>query len=253
MRGRSLPLSLPRRLVVDLMKFSISVPMVTVQRQMNIEPLARARREMDPRPSWMSLFLKGYALLAQETPELRRAYVKLPWPRLYEYPESVASVAHEREYQGEMAVLLCRIKGPERRSVAELTELIRAARSRPVLEVKEFRRALKMARAPCAVRRLLMWLGLNIGRQRPNYFGTFQLSVYSALGAESLTPLTPLTSLLNYGPISEAGLVNVRVIYDHRVVDGATVARALLRMEEILNDVVAAELKEPAKGAALLS
>ena len=220
---------------------------------MNIAPLVRARRAMVAKPSWTSLFLKGYALLAWETPELRRAYIKFPWPRLYEYPESVASVAHERVYQGERAVLLTRIKGPERRSVAELAELIQAARSRPILEVEEFRRALKMARAPCIVRRLLMWLALNIGRQRPNYFGTFQLSVYSALGSESFTPLTPLTTLLNYGPISEAGLVNVRVIYDHRVIDGATVARALLRLEQILNDAVVAELKEPAKGAAVVS
>lgn len=33
-------------------------------------------------------------------------------------------------------------------------------------------------------------LGLNIGGQRPNRFGTFQLSVYSGLGAGALKPLT---------------------------------------------------------------
>ena len=164
---------------------------------------------------------------AEETPELRRAYVKLPWPQLYEYPVSVASIAHEREYDGERAVLLSRIKGPEHCSIAELEASIQAARSRPVLEVKEFRRALKIARAPAPFRWLLMWLGLNIGRQRANYFGTFQLSVYSGLGAESLNPLTPLTTLLNYGPIGEDGSVNVRIHYDHRVMDGANVARAL--------------------------
>ena len=56
--------------------------------------------------------------------------------------------------------------------------------------------------------------------------GTFGVSVYSALGAESLHPLTPLTTALNYGVIQENGDVTVRVIYDHRVMDGATVARA---------------------------
>ena len=88
-----------------------------------------------------------------------------------------------------------------------------------------------------------MWLGLNLGRQRANFFGTFQLSVYSALGAESLNPLTPLTTLLNYGPIAEDGSVNVRIHYDHRVMDGANVARALEKFEEILNNVVAEEVK----------
>ena len=50
-----------------------------------------------------------------------------------------------------------------------------------------------------------MWIGLNIGRQRPNFFGTFALSVYSALGAESLRPLAPCTVVLNYGVIAPDG------------------------------------------------
>ncbi len=123
-----------------------------------------------------------------------------------------------------------------------LNSLIAQVRSRPVLEVKDFRQALRFARLPGPVRWLLMWLGLNIGRQRANRFGTFQLSVYSGLGAESLNPLTPLTTLLNYGPIDEHGFVNVRIHYDHRVMDGATVARALAKFEQILNGPVAEEL-----------
>ncbi|TGQ28214.1 MULTISPECIES: hypothetical protein [unclassified Mesorhizobium] len=242
MRGRALKLSAPRRLVGDLMRFSIGVPRVAVQRQMNLGPLVAARMAQQTRPSWTAIFLKGYALLAREMPELRRAYVKLPWPQLYEYPASVASIAHEREYDGEPAVLLSCIKCPERYSITELEASIHAARSRPILEVTEFRRALRMARAPAPLRWLLMWLGLNIARQRANYFGTFQLSVYSGLGAESLNPLTPLTTLLNYGPIGEDGSVNVRIHYDHRVMDGANVARALERFEKILNGAVANEV-----------
>ena len=243
MRGRALKLSAPRRLVNDLMRFSIAVPRVTVQRHMKLDTLVRARMAQVNKPSWTVLFLKGYGLLSAETPELRRAYVKLPWPQLYEYPVSVASIAHEREYDGEQAVLLSRIKGPEHRPITELEALIREARTRPVLEVKEFRRALKIARVPALLRWPMMWLGLNIGRQRPNYFGTFQLSVYSGLGAESLNPLTPLTTNFNYGLIGEDGSVTVRIHYDHRVMDGANVARALARFESILNGAVADEVR----------
>lgn len=243
MRGRTIKLSAARRLVGDLMRFSIGVPRVTVQRQMNLGPLQRARLAQPSRPSWTVLFLKGYALLSRETPDLRRAYIKFPRAQLYEYPESVASIAHEREYGGERVVLLSSIKAPERRPIAELEALIQAARSRPVLEIKEFRRALKFARAPAPLRWLLMWLGLNIGRQRARRFGTFQLSVYSGLGAESLNPLSPLTTLFNYGPISADGSVTVRIHYDHRVMDGANVARALERFEKILNGEVASEVK----------
>ncbi len=248
MRGRALKLSASRRLVGDLMRFSMKVPRVSVQRRMNLGPLLEVRTSLESRPSWTALFLKGYALLAQETPELRRAYVKFPRPQLYEYPGSIASIAHEREYEGERIVLLTTIKNPERRPIAELGSLMQTARTSPVLEVKEFRRALKIARFPGPVRWLLMWLGLNIGRQRARRFGTFQLSVYSGLGAESLNPLTPLTSLLNYGPIDEDGSVTVRIHYDHRVMDGANVARALERFERILNGEVTAELEGLASG-----
>jgi hypothetical protein len=164
----------------------------------------------------------------------------------------VASVAIEREYGGEQAVLLSRIKDPEHRTLAQLDASMREARSRPVLKVKDFRRALSFARLPAPLRRLMMWLGLNIGRQRARFFGTFQLSVYSGLGAESLNPLTPLTTLLNYGPIGEDGSVNVRILYDHRVMDGATVARALQRFENILNVAVANEVRQLAENIVVL-
>ena len=225
------------------MRFSRTIPRITVQRRMNLDPVVQARKGLDPRPSWTAIFLKGYALLSQETPDLRRAYVKLPWPHLYEYPSSIASLAYEREHGSERVVLLDRIKRPESRSLDQLARKIRASQSRPVMQVKEFRRALGMARAPGPIRRFLMWLGLNIGRQRPNYFGTFQLSVYSGLGAESFNPLTPLTTLLNYGRIDEHGSVDVRVHYDHRVMDGANVARALERLEVIMNTEVVDELR----------
>ncbi|NRP21156.1 hypothetical protein LPJGGPFB_04415 [Ensifer adhaerens] len=251
MRGRAIKLSVPRRLVCDLMRFSIGIPRVTVQRQMNLDPLQKARLSQSNKPSWTVLFLKGYALLCRETPELRRAYVKLPWPQLYEYPESVASIAHEREYEGERVVLLSKIKCPERRAIPELAASIDDARSRPVTEIKEFRRALKIARAPGPIRWLLMWLGLNIGSRRAHYFGTFQLSVYSGLGAESLNPLTPLTTLFNYGRIAQDGTVTVRIHYDHRVMDGANVARALERFEAILNGEVADEVSSQEHGAAV--
>ena len=244
MRGRALKISASRRLVGDLMRFSIGIPRVTVQRRMDLTVLLAARNSRIRRPSWTALFLKGYGVLAQEIPELRRAYVKLPWPHFYEYSKSVASVAYEREHQGERVVLLATIKHPESRSIASIQQIVEATRSEPVIAIKQFQRALRFAKLPWPVRWVLMWLGLNLAKRRERHFGTFQLSVYSGLGAESLNPLTPLTTLLNWGPINEDGSVNVRILYDHRVMDGATVARALARFEMILNDDVASEIKQ---------
>lgn len=251
MRGRALKISASRRLVGDLMRLSMGIPRVTVQRRMSLAPLLAARNSHSQRPSWTVLFLKGYGVLAREVPELRRAYVRLPWQHFYEYPKSVASVAYEREHDGERVVLLATVKHPESRSIASLQETIDATRSDPVLAIKPFRRALMFAKLPGPVRWLLLWLGLNSAKRRVRHFGTFQLSVYSGLGAESLNPLTPLTTLLNWGPIDKDGTVNVRILYDHRVMDGATVARALARFEAVLNDDIASEVNAMSSGDTL--
>ncbi len=102
---------------------------------------------------------------------------------------------------------------------------------------------MQFARLPRPLRRAFWWICLNFGRQRANYFGTFGLSVYSALEAESLHPLSPLTTLLNYGVMNSDGKLVVRIIYDHRVMNGATVARALGRLEEVLNTTMLDEVR----------
>jgi hypothetical protein len=58
-----------------------------------------------------------------------------------------------------------------------------------------------------------------------------------------------LTTLLNYGVIDSDGDVSVRIIYDHRVMDGATVARALARLEQILNTSILGEIESLDKNA----
>jgi len=82
-------------------------------------------------------------------------------------------------------------------------------------------------------------------------FDTLGLSVYSGLGAESLHPLCPLTYLVSYGVMDDAGDIDVRLVYDHRVVDGAVVARALAAMELVLHGEILRELEslEPREAA----
>src|SRR5262249_15352913 len=157
----------------------------------------QGRRLAPARPPWSAIFAKAFALLAEEVPEFRRAYCRFPWPHLYEYPCSVVSLAVERDYRGEKAVLATRIKDPARLSLTAIASAAGAAAPDRVEEVRDFRGLLGVSALPRPIRRSLWWLGLNIGRQRANYFGTFAVSVYSSLGAESLHPLSPLTATLN--------------------------------------------------------
>jgi len=241
--GRAIRLSKPRRVVIDLLHFARAVPSLPVQRRMNLAAVAAARQACRERPQWSAIFVKAYALVAQESPALRRAYVKFPWSQLYEYPSVTASIMFERDYEGEPGLFSMLVRNAATRSLGDLRDIIKRGSSAPVETIKDFQRGLRTAGWPRFVRRALWWLGLNVGRQRGNYFGTFGLSVYSALNVDSLHPLSPLTSVVNYGYIGADGEVNVRIIYDHRVMDGATVARALNRLEEILNGPIVEELR----------
>jgi hypothetical protein len=243
MRGRMIRLSVPRRMVLDLLYFARGIPTVPVQKRMNLGALVAARAACAERPRWTVLFMKAYALMARDFPEFRRAYVKLPWPHLYEYPTSNATIVFERDYRGESGLFTLSVKDPARRPLPELGAELHYASTAPVEEIKDFRRAMQMSKLPAPLRRAFWWIGLNFGRQRGNYFGTFGVSVYSALNAESLHPLSPLTTLLNYGVMTKDGQLHVRIIYDHRVMNGATVARALGRLEEILNTIIVEEVR----------
>src|SRR5258708_4994451 len=121
-RGHKIPLSLPRRFIGDLVHFAQQVPSVPVQRRMRIADVSIARSEAELRPSWCAVFTKALALVAAARPELRRAYLKFPWPHLFEANENVASIAIERRFHDEDAVFFGRIASPEKRSLTALDE-----------------------------------------------------------------------------------------------------------------------------------
>jgi hypothetical protein len=89
-----------------------------------------------------------------------------------------------------------------------------------------------------------MWWGaLNLsGRLRCHNFGTFGLSSVAAQGAGLLHLMPVSTSILHYGLFNEAGNLDVRLTWDHRVMDGAVAARILVDLERTLQGDILAEL-----------
>jgi hypothetical protein len=224
---------------------------VPVQRIMNLSAVVDARRIADPRPSWCAIFTKAYGIVAAARPELRRAFLTFPTAHLYEHPFNVASIAMERLLGAEEAVFFAHVRSPEERTLIDLDAQLRHHKEQPIESIGAFRRVRVVSRLPWPLRRLAWWIGLNVsGRKRAQYLGTFAVSVYSGLGAASLHPLSPVTSTLNYGPIASNGSVDVRITYDHRVFDGATVARALGDLEHVLNCEILAELRHLARAGA---
>lgn len=241
--GRTLGLSLPRRFVGDLMHASRDIPLIPFERTMELAEVAAARRAWPVHPTWYALFLRAFALVAVQRAELRRVYVSYPWPRLVEYSASIASFSFERRWDGEDAVLIDRIHAPEEKSVAEIDAAIRSCKCRPVEELAAFRRIKRLTRLPLLVRRAAWGLLRWSGKARARELGTFGISATTGLGASALTLVTPCTSTLNYDRLQPDGRMAVRLIFDHRVYDGATAARTLTDMEAALRGPILAELR----------
>jgi hypothetical protein len=241
--GRQIPVSLPRRFIGDLVHFAHKVPLCTAQHLMQLAPVVNARLQANPRPGWCTLFTKAYGLVSAHRAELRWAYVPFPWPHFYEHPYSIACVAIERRLGKEDAVMFVHIRGPENQDLMQIESYLQRCKDEPIDTIPLFRRILKTSRWPRPLRRTLWWFGLNLsGHRRACHLGTFGISVVSALGAGSMNLLTPVSTGINYGALSADGAVDVRLTYDHRVIDGGTAARALLETEAALKGPILDEL-----------
>jgi hypothetical protein len=243
MRGTVRKISIPRRLVADLMHASVRVPFVSLTRSVNVRPLLEARAQAANPPGWAAIFVKAFALVAREQPVLRTLYVKWPRRAFFELPRSVAMVAIARTENGEDCVLPQRITAPDEIPLAEVDVLIRQAKDAPIDEVPAFRKMLRVTRLTLPLRRLLWAIGLNLGRQRANFFGNFAVTSVAAYGPGELHALSPGPFVLSYGVVGTDQGIDVVVRWDHRITDAAPMAKALTRLEQVLNSEIAAEIR----------
>jgi hypothetical protein len=227
------------------MHFSQRIPAVAVERRMCLTPLLAARLACSTRPGWTVLFAKAFAMVARDVPALRQAYMPFPWPRFYQHPYSTVSLNVERMAGDEPTVLQCLIKRPENRSLLEIDAILRKNQSTPLEELRWYRRARLMGRLPWPIRRFVWWFTLHaLGRERTHNFGTFSISSVAPLGAGILHVIPVLPLSLHYGLFDDAGNLDVRLTFDHRVFDGGTAARALVQLERVLLGDILQELRD---------
>jgi hypothetical protein len=243
MRGTVRKISMPRRFLADLMHASIHVPFVSLQRTLNIRQLTEARGMTARPPGWAAIFVKAFCLVAKDEPVLRTLYAKWPWPHFYELPRSVVAVAIARIEDGEDCVLPQKVTAAEELSLTEVDALIQHAKDAPVNEVPAFRKILLTTRLPLPLRRLIWLVGTSFGRQHANYFGNVAVTSVAAYGAGQLHALSPGPYILSYGVVGPDQSIHVVIRWDHRVTDAALIAKALTRLEQVLNTEIAAELR----------
>ena len=212
-------------------------------RPLNIRPLLEARALAAQPPGWAAIFVKAFALVAKEQPVLRTLYAKWPWPSFYELPQSIAMVAIARVEDGEDCVLPQKVPAADDLPLAEIDAQIRHAKEAPIDEVPAFRKILRVTRLPLPLRRLMWLVGLNFGRQRANWFGSFGVTSVAAYGAGELHALSPGPFIVSYGVVEPDQTIDVVIRWDHRITDAALIAKVLTRLEQVLNTEIAAELR----------
>jgi hypothetical protein len=243
MRGTVRKISLPRRLIADLMHASIRIPFVSLSRTLDVRQLLEARALAAQPPGWAAIFVKAFSLVARDEAVLRTLYAKWPWPSFYELPRSVAMVAISRVEHGQDCVLPQKVPAADTLPLTEIDAQIRHGKDAPVGEVPAFRKTLRVTRLPLPLRRLMWLVGLNFGRQRANWFGSFGVTSVAAYGAGELHALSPGPFILSYGVAAADQTIDVVIRWDHRITDAALIAKALTRLEQVLNTEIAAEMR----------
>ncbi len=230
-----------RRLVGDLLSISARLPLFPIEREFDLGELAALREETSPRISWVALFVKAYGLLAADIVELRQSYMQWPWPHIFQHEQSVAMVAVNRSTLSGDRLFWGRFTAPEKMSLTEIQIQLDDYKHGQI--EKTFRRQMRVSRFPTPLRRLAWWMSLNLSAiRRARRIGTFGLSTVASLGAVNRFHPTCTTTSLSYGPLTPAGRTLVTIVYDHRMIDGAPLARALAELEAILQGPIAEEL-----------
>lgn len=247
-RSGRLALSRSRRLTIDVLHYNRRVPTCAHDRRCDLSRVAELRAQLPTRISWSLLFIKAFALVAEKHPVLRQAYIEWPWPHVFQHADSVAMLATQREHRGESWLFWSRFVKPEGRSLAEMQHALDQYQSEPVEKI--FIQQWRLSGLPTFLRRCCWWWTLNFaGAKRAKRAGTFFLTTLAGKGVEIQDPPAFLTSNLTYGPLDESGCCRVTLSYDHRLMDGSTVADCLIDLEATLNREIIQELETMIAGA----
>jgi hypothetical protein len=252
MDGRIFRVNQSRALVLDITRLARYVPSFPVERWFDLGEVAEARSQTSTRISWVTLFLKAYAIASQSSPLLRTHYASFPFPYFYQDPSCTISLTINRKYSGSDHLFWGRFFTPESQSLVELQRQLDRYCNEPVEQI--FKRQLFSSRFPALLRRLGWWWRLDLQpRKRGRRLGTGSISVLAGQGVYNRQHPSILTSSLSYGPMEPDGRVWVTLQCDHRVMDGVVAAEAINRINIAMTTEILSELRtlEAVKGKVL--
>ncbi len=243
-KGIKISVHWTRTLISDIVYYANKVPLCTIEKNINIEAVQIAKSNSLKRIGWTSIFTKAMGLASIEFDELRQSWMSFPYAHLYQHPIPIASVAINRIIDNQEAVVFGMVQKPDAKPLLEINEALHYFKSSPIDSVSLLKRMRRTSKFPWPIRALIWNYGLYLsGYCKAKNFGTFSVSSVSQLDANTIHLLTPLTSALNYGPISANGDCTIRLTFDHRVMDGLTIAKVLSFIEESINESIREEIE----------
>ena len=231
-----------RSCVADIAMLAKDIPLFPVDRWCSLTSLREARAACDQRIGWAAIFLKAYSKVVQGTPELRSWFLPGLWPRIATTNQIVATVAINRKENDIEQLCWARLHQPETLSLVEIQHFIDECCNKPIQEL--FKRQCELEMLPGFLRRaVLRWNLRSTSHKRSSRIGTFSLSALAGYGASNHFHPTLCTTSISYRPIEADGKCLVTLIADHRVIDGAIVARSLAALEKFLTQDLVHELR----------
>lgn len=243
--GKRIGLSNGRRLVSDVIDRAQRTPLAGISGDFDAGLVATLRRRTRPRVSWNVIYMKAYAQVCRESPELLQGYAGFPWGHFYQHHEPVCMMTIAREHLGEERLFFARFNKPDQFSLAELQQQYDRYRKTPVEEIKQWRHQIRFARAPRLLRRFAWWMLFDVWpEKRASHMGTFGMSISGYQGAYGSRHLGPNTTTLGIDPFPRKGVSRLVLTFDHRVLDGMPAARTLQRLQHMVRTAICRELAD---------
>lgn len=191
-----------------------------------------------------AILIKAIGIAQRNHPASRSTI--LPWGRIATFENICAGITIERMVGSQPAVFFGTIESPAEKSLETIMNELRQFSESNINDHPQLALESKFSKMPWLLRQLIFRLAMVIPEFRLRSLGaTFGISSLGKFGVKAITGPCVCTSTFGVGavedrPIARKGQIVIRpiltlsLLFDHRCIDGASAARFLKEVKEIL-------------------
>src|SRR6202012_2416410 len=136
------------------------------------------------------------------------------------------------------------LDNPQDMPLMELHQHLKWLKTAPVESIPTFNRMIRGNIVPYPFRWMVWWWFYSFsGPRRAHFIGTYAINGGTRFPIRPVTTTGAIGTTFYFGPFHEDGSTDFCLTFDHRVMDGGEVVRALDQLQEVMNTEILAELK----------